>query len=156
MISALLTALAAPSLRRYIARRVGPDDVDDVLQEVALSALRALPRYEDRGYEIRTWLYMVAHNRCVDYQRRHARHPEMPLFDAHSHNPYPAIESRADAAWLWPAVDALPANQRAVIRARYADDLSIEETAARLGISPGAVKSAQWRGIDKLRGVRKP
>ena len=34
---------------------------------------------------------------------------------------------------------------------RYWDDVSIAETAAMLGISEGAVKSASSRGLDNLR-----
>lgn len=151
MLPDLPAALYDPRLRRYIAARVAPDDVDDVLHDVAVSALRGIERYEDRGYGLLAWLYRVAHSRCVDYARYHQRHPAQALHDAPYGDHAPAVEARADAAWLWPAVDALPGRQAAVLRARYADGLGLAETAAALGLTPGAVKSAQWRGLARLR-----
>ena len=151
MIPALLTALAAPQLRRYIARRVPADDVDDVLQDVALSALLGLDRYEDRGHAMTAWLYRIAHSRIIDRLRQDARRPTCELWDMAAPDFAGAVDDRADAAWLWPAVDALPPNQRAVLRARYELGLGLHETAAALGLTAGAVKSAQHRGLAGLR-----
>ena len=45
----------------------------------------------------------------------------------------------------------LPPRQRAVIVARYWEQLSEAETAQALGCSPGTVKSAASRGLGRLR-----
>ena len=45
----------------------------------------------------------------------------------------------------------LPPRQRAVIVARYWEQLSEAETAQALGCSPGTVKSAASRGLSRLR-----
>jgi RNA polymerase sigma-70 factor (sigma-E family) len=49
------------------------------------------------------------------------------------------------------ALGQLPARQRACVVLRYYADLSIEETAAVLGIGAGAVKSQSSRGLATLR-----
>jgi RNA polymerase sigma-70 factor (sigma-E family) len=51
------------------------------------------------------------------------------------------------------ALAALPPKGRAVVVLRYWADLSVDQVAAVLGCSPGAVKSQSARGLDKLRGV---
>jgi RNA polymerase sigma-70 factor (sigma-E family) len=47
----------------------------------------------------------------------------------------------------------LPPKGRSVVVLRYWADLSVDQVAAVLGCSPGAVKSQSARALDKLRGV---
>jgi len=53
-------------------------------------------------------------------------------------------------------LDRLPPRQRAVIVARYWEQLTEAETAAVLGCSVGTVKSATSRGLRRLRELSKP
>jgi RNA polymerase sigma-70 factor (sigma-E family) len=50
----------------------------------------------------------------------------------------------------------LPPRQRAVIVARYWEELSEAETAAVLGCSVGTVKSQTWRALRRLRELLEP
>jgi len=49
------------------------------------------------------------------------------------------------------ALAALPPGGRAVVVLRYWEDLSVEQTAAVLGCSPGNVKSQAARALSRLR-----
>jgi RNA polymerase sigma factor (sigma-70 family) len=51
------------------------------------------------------------------------------------------------------ALATLPPKGRSVVVLRYWADLSVDQVAAVLGCSPGAVKSQSARALDKLRGV---
>jgi DNA-directed RNA polymerase specialized sigma24 family protein len=51
------------------------------------------------------------------------------------------------------ALAALPAGKRACVVLRHLVDLSVEETAAVLGISPGSVKSQAHKGLRLLEGA---
>ena len=51
------------------------------------------------------------------------------------------------------ALATLPPKGRAAVVLRYWADLSVDQVAAVLGCSPGAVKSQSARALDKLRGV---
>src|ERR1700761_4191953 len=49
-------------------------DAEDAVQETLLSAWRALPSFEGRS-SLRTWLYRIATNRCLNMLREGARRP---------------------------------------------------------------------------------
>jgi RNA polymerase sigma-70 factor (sigma-E family) len=49
------------------------------------------------------------------------------------------------------ALAGLPRGQRAVLVARFHEDLSVEQTAALLGITTGTVKSQTAKALDRMR-----
>ena len=51
------------------------------------------------------------------------------------------------------ALARLDAKDRVVLVLRYWEDRSVEETAAELGLSAGAVRSRCFRALDRLRAV---
>ncbi|WP_327676931.1 SigE family RNA polymerase sigma factor [Kitasatospora sp. NBC_00458] len=57
---------------------------------------------------------------------------------------------------LLAALAELPPRDRAVLVLRYWEDRSVEETAAELGVSAGAVRSQALRALGRLRGVLGP
>jgi RNA polymerase sigma factor (sigma-70 family) len=52
---------------------------------------------------------------------------------------------------VWAAVDTLPPRQRHVVYLHYAADLSFEEIAGIIGISPSAARTHSSRGMATLR-----
>lgn len=92
-----------PELHRHCYRMLGSlDDADDVMQEVLLAAWQGLEGFADRS-SLRTWLYRIATNRCLNAIRagaRCARPAPVPPFD-------PPEPSRRDAVtWLQPYPDS--------------------------------------------------
>ncbi|MFI5492281.1 SigE family RNA polymerase sigma factor [Actinoplanes sp. NPDC051859] len=67
-----------------------------------------------------------------------------------------APEPSEDRVTLLRALAQVPPRQRAVLVLRYWQDLSVEDTAAALGCSPGTVKSQAARGLDTLRALVAP
>ena len=76
-------------------------DAEDVLQETMLAAWRALANFERRS-SLRTWLYRIATNRCLNVLRDAGRRP-------HSIPPLtfeiPAPTRMSDPRWLDPYPD---------------------------------------------------
>ncbi|WP_232376620.1 RNA polymerase subunit sigma-70 [Amycolatopsis aidingensis] len=78
-------------------------DAEDLLQETLVAAWRGLRRYEGRA-SLRSWLYRIATNRCLNALRDSGRRrpPEpVPPFDP------PEPTRRGDPTWLQPYPDTL-------------------------------------------------
>lgn len=79
------------------------DDADDALQETLVAAWRGLPAFQARA-SVRTWLYRIATNTCLNLLRKAARRPRMtqPLPAA-----APVPTSSTEVTWLQPYPDQL-------------------------------------------------
>src|SRR3989337_127559 len=72
------------------------EDGADVTQEVFIRAHRALPRFDGRSH-LRTWLYRITVNLCLDYQERRNRHPWVDLEEITAEAAHRQGRSRAAA-----------------------------------------------------------
>jgi RNA polymerase sigma-70 factor (TIGR02960 family) len=80
-------------------------DAEDLVQETFLAAWRSLDRFEGRA-SVRTWLYRIATNRCLNWLRDSGRRSAPPAgFEIPPDRPEPT--SLVDQAWLEPYPDAL-------------------------------------------------
>ena len=101
-------ALTEPHRRElhvHCYRMVGSlQDAEDALQDTLLSAWQGLDAFEGRA-SMRTWLYRIATNRCLDTLRTASRRPakawEVPSFQP------PKPTRLGEVAWLEPFPDAL-------------------------------------------------
>lgn len=150
----------APRLRLYILARVGDvDTADDLLSQVWECACRDADRYQDRGLPVSSWLYRIAHCRIADHYRAlRSRGDERSLDSCmlSDDGGMLAVESRLAAAPLVAAIRQLPTEQRAVIVARFLLQQDNAEVSAQMGISVGAVKALQHRGLCNLRKILSP
>jgi RNA polymerase sigma-70 factor, ECF subfamily len=147
-----------PRVFRYVlARLLDPDLADDVTQEVAMTVLSALPRYVDQGRPVTAWVFGIAANKVREQRRTLVRRPETAVDVVPDHRGDDALEPERAAVRLDTArqvaalLSTLPEQQAEILRLRVAAGLSAEETAAVLGMSPGAVRVAQHRALARLR-----
>jgi RNA polymerase sigma-70 factor (TIGR02960 family) len=90
-------------LQLHCYRIVGSvQDAEDLLQETLLAAWRGLERFEGRS-SVRTWLYRIATNRCLNMLRDRGRRPQEAPPMAQSPEP----TRRTDPIWLEPYPDSL-------------------------------------------------
>jgi RNA polymerase sigma-70 factor (ECF subfamily) len=78
-------------------------DAEDTLQETLLSAWRGLGQFEERA-SMRTWLYKIATNRCLNALRDTGRRPAAANQWS---DPPPEPTRRTEPLWLQPYPDAL-------------------------------------------------
>src|SRR5262245_37286697 len=80
------------------------EDAEDVLQEVLLAAWHGIARFQGRS-SLRTWLYRIATNRCLNARRAATRRPSKQ-WDVPGVEP-PAPTRLDEVVWLEPFPDAL-------------------------------------------------
>jgi RNA polymerase sigma-70 factor (ECF subfamily) len=155
-------------------------DAEDALQETLVAAWRGLSSFEQRA-SVRTWLYRIATNRCLNWLRDSSR-------QAHGHVPglpfsVPEPTRMGDVPWLEPcpddllegvpdsapgpdaryelresvalafisALQRLPARQRAVLVLRDVLGYRAAEVAHMLETTEATVNSALQRARASLR-----
>jgi len=125
--------------------QVGEDLVQEALTRTYLRRrrLRSAAALEPYARKVLVSLFLTS-------RRRHW-HQELPVADVPDHAVNGQFDAAEDRRGLWPALLALPAQQRAVLVLRYFEDLTEAQIAAVLGCSPGAVKTHAARGLDRLR-----
>jgi RNA polymerase sigma-70 factor (ECF subfamily) len=79
-------------------------DAEDVLQDTLLSAWQSLPSFEGRS-SIRTWLFRIATNRCLDVLRAAKRRPAVEWGVPEVEPPEPT--RLGEIVWLEPYPDTL-------------------------------------------------
>ena len=122
-------------------------DAEDLVQETLLAAWRGLEQFSERA-SIRTWLYRIATNRCIDSLRASARRPRS--VGAMSDLPTPSRMS--EPIWLEPYPDVLlegMADQGPGPAARYES----KETIALAFVAGLQHLSPQQRAVLVLRDV---
>jgi len=147
----LLRPLLFPLLR-YLRAQVG-DAADDLVDEVLLAVWEHVDRFRGTEAQFRSWIFTIAHNQVVDEHRR--RREEQPLDGVTARRAADDTEAEALArvseGELRQVLAQLAPAQRQVLLLRLVSDLSIEQTAAVLGRSVGAVKALQHRAIEAAR-----
>jgi len=141
----------APAISRYIARRLGPDAADDLVAETFLVAFARRGRYDAARADARPWLYGIARYKFLDYLRRtRSSMHDIPIDEATdlvSHDDVEGVESSYDVDRL---LERLSPKMQGAIRYVKLEGLSVNEAAARSGMSPSAVKVSVHRGLKAL------
>jgi RNA polymerase sigma-70 factor (TIGR02960 family) len=157
-------------------------DAEDMLQETLLAAWRGLAGFQERA-SVRTWLYRIATNRCLNALRGAGR--RAPAEPAPPFQP-PEPSRRGEITWLQPYPDTLlegvadtrpgpearqqateavelafvaalqrmPPRQAAALLLRDVLGFATDEVAGMLGTSPTAVKGALQRARAALDHAR--
>lgn len=153
-------------------------DADDAVQETMVRAWKNLGRFEGRS-SLRTWLYRIATNVCLDALADGARHRTRPIEDGPLGSTEDQLEVRPRTHWLEPIPDAraipaeadpaeklalrqsirlafvaalqhLPPKQRAVLLCSEVMGWSAAEVAESLDTTVASVNSALQRARATL------
>ena len=144
----------APAVLGY-ARGQGAMEPEDVTSEVFEAVVRRLPAFHGDERSFRSWVFSIAHRRLMDERRRWARRKEEPvapdaMAGGDAGNAEEEAMARLGSRWVAGTLEVLTPEQRSVLLLRVVADLSVEESAAILGKTSGAVKTLQRRALAAL------
>ena len=147
---AVPTAAEYRQVLRFVRRRIGRRDAEDVAQEVFLDMAASLAASADAAPPTLGWLYTVARRRLADEARRRARSRTVSLEvvpPPEALAPYGVGVARA----LDEALAALPEGQRRVVVERLVAGRSFAEIARSVGATEEACRMRFMRGLQALR-----
>jgi RNA polymerase sigma-70 factor (ECF subfamily) len=152
-----------PLVLRYCRNRVGGGEktvasADDVAQEVCIAALTALPTYRYQGRQFLAFIYGIAAHKVADARRSAARNraepvPEVPDTTDLADGPEAQVMNGESTARMATLLESVSDRQREILGLRVVLGLSAEEAAEVVGSTPGAVRVAQHRALNRLRGL---
>jgi len=134
-------------------------DTRDLLQEIFVKLARE-PQLLAGVREERAFLIRLAHNAAIDLMRRRGtREKTRENFAAEIISPFAPTSDPDEKVFreeLAIALGELPEEQRAVVHLKLWSELTFEEIAAALDISPNTAASRYRYGLDKLRARLRP
>lgn len=166
-----LLAYIDKQLGDALRRKVEPQDI---LQEVSIAALKALPQTDFTNLEPFSWLCQIAQQRIVDAHRKYVgaqkrstnreRSLDGPANPAQSAafidllvasmtSPSQAFSRDQKHMRLADAMATLPDEVRAALKLRYVDGLPTKEIAQKLGKSDVAIRVLLTRSLQKLQQI---
>jgi len=143
----------ATRLRPFLARRVAPSEIEDVMQDVFVRVQRGLAGLKDEE-RFTSWLFQIARNSVAEHGRMKNRQP-LPASDRELEPPAEPDDDREAARALSGCVSMFVAQlaspYREAVTLVELEGLTTREAAAMVGISVSGMKSRVQRGRAQLR-----
>jgi RNA polymerase sigma-70 factor (ECF subfamily) len=135
----------APMVHGLLLSRVRPHEVDDLVQEVFVTALEKLDSLKDDA-AVGAWLATIARNRATDVHRR--RREES---DAEAVPVSERASKVTEANRVLAIIKTLPEAYRETLVLRLVEGLSGPEIAEQVGLTPESVRVNLHRGMKLLK-----
>jgi RNA polymerase sigma factor (sigma-70 family) len=138
-------------------------DAEEATQDIFVKIYGKISSFEGKS-SIKTWIYRIAINHCLDCLKAQKRQKRVALFknifntenqihyDPPDFNhPGVQLEDREALESLYKKINKLPANQKTAVILKYLDDLPQREIAVVMDISEKAVESLLQRAKQQLK-----
>jgi RNA polymerase sigma-70 factor (ECF subfamily) len=136
------------SYARQLSRQ--GDAAEDVTQEVFVAVWRRAASYRPERGDVTGWLYTITRNKLVDLWRRRGETAELCELDERLAG---AAEPGDLNLSIRQALSRVAPDQRRAIEMAYFGGLTYEETARRLELPLGTLKSRIRSGLKTLRSL---
>jgi RNA polymerase sigma-70 factor (ECF subfamily) len=132
--------------------RVPPREVNDLVQEVFLAALRQLHALRDVS-RFGAWLGSITRNRANDYFRKSIPENNLtePVEEEQTESRTTNEAAEREAGAILAVIRSLPETYREPLILRLVEGMTGPEIAARTGLTHGSVRVNLYRGMQQLR-----
>ncbi|MEP6705978.1 MAG: sigma-70 family RNA polymerase sigma factor [Pyrinomonadaceae bacterium] len=144
---ARLYDLYARMVHGILLARVPRDEVDDLVQDIFLHALRKLHTLRNAA-AFGSWIAMIARNRAMDFHRN--SRPTMQL-DGDAAEAGGPESNPTLAGQILDMIRGLPDAYRETLVLRLVEGMTGPEIAERTGLTPASVRVNLHRGMKLLR-----
>jgi RNA polymerase sigma-70 factor (ECF subfamily) len=136
--------LYAPLVHGILLARVPRAEVDDLVQDIFLHALKKLHTLRDAA-AFGPWIAMIARNRAMDFYRRSRETVEV------TEDLRATDSSVSKATEILDMIRGLPEAYRETLVLRLVEGMTGPEIAGRTGLTPASVRVNLHRGMKMLR-----
>ena len=157
----LMYRAVQPGLLRFLRVLVG-EDAEDVASETWLQVARDIDSFSGDVTDFRRWVVTIARNRATDLVRRQQRRPvvteqldtvqDLPSGDDTEIAVVASVSTEAALA----LIARLPRDQAQAVLLRVVLGFDANTAALVLGKRAGAVRTAAYRGLNKLNEMLRP
>jgi len=141
---ARLYEMYSPMVHGILLARVPRDEVEDLVQDIFLHALRKLHTLRDAA-AFGPWIAMIARNRAMDFYRGSRATVEITEQMAVGRPPSKTAKEILDL------IRNLPDAYRETLALRFVEGMTGPEIASRTGLTPASVRVNLHRGVKLLR-----
>lgn len=121
---------------------------EDLLQDVFMAVWRKAETFDAGRGDVAGWLFTICRHKWIDTRRRHRPTVELDAMDYDP--PAPHFSTRELRLDLEQAMSTLSASEREALSMAYFGGLTYEETAARLALPLGTLKSRIRAALKKI------
>lgn len=139
---------------RFVFRKTDDEQVTaDLVSRVFMNAMKALPKYENRGFSLGSWLYKIAYNETNKHFRNN-KHKMLSLEDDKV-NQVMSCDHLEDGeeklAVLHELIAELEDEEVKILELKFFENNSFKEIAYILEKKESAVKMKLYRSLQKLK-----
>ncbi|MCP4121425.1 MAG: RNA polymerase sigma factor [Bacteroidetes bacterium] len=141
-------------------------EAEDITQEVFIEVYRSVNKFKGNS-SLSTWIYRIASNKCLEYQRYKKRKRRQAFFQSllgideareyleqksvEYRHPGVQLEEKERSEEMFRAIDCLPESQRLAFTLHHIDGMSYKEIAEIMEKSVSSVESLLFRAKQNLR-----
>jgi RNA polymerase sigma-70 factor (ECF subfamily) len=144
-----LYQLYAPLVHGVLLARLPRNEVEDMVQDIFLHALKKLHTLRDAA-AFGPWIAMIARNRAMDFHRRSRE--IVSLEEETELGTTDSSESNSKAEEILTIIRSLPDAYRETLVLRLVEGMTGPEIAMRTGLTAASVRVNLHRGMKLLRG----
>lgn len=145
------------AMRRFFRNKVGPDEVEDLIQRTFLACVESRDRFRGDS-SFRTYLYVVARNELYRHIRKRSRDEVQAgldftvssLFDL-GLSPSKVVAKQEEHGLVLEALRRIPVDQQILLELYYWEQVPGPELARVLEVAPATVRTRLFRARDALR-----
>ena len=145
-----------PRLRAFVSRRVDGQLVTDIVAATMAKAVASIGQFDSDGVGLSAWVFGICRHVVADNYRAASREQRQPAAQEHTSGDVgdvgEAVESDEETKAMRAAYAMLSDDDREILDLRVIARLTAEDVGELLGRQPGAVRMAQSRALERLRG----
>lgn len=137
-------------IRKFLAKRIAKEHVDDLLQDIWLAAWTSLGDFDSRS-QFRTWLYGITINKCKSHYRSLQRKVSLVSLDDRTREPAGEVRVMSEVEALLPSlIEQLSDTHRQLLDLYYYGELTLPEISRLLERNLNTVKYQFYRAHSEL------